>query len=179
MSVQLADSRDVAISRALLAQGRGWHVSDVTFRAMSPRSRFESRHDGVAIVAVTHGSFRYRASRGCVTLMPGALMLGNAGDAFDCAYDDSWGDRCVSFGYTREFFERVTSAVAGASRTGFRTHRIPPTPGAIALTAAIEIGRASADRVSWHRNVNRITSQQRVVLLFHPEVAASLASDKT
>ncbi len=74
MSVQ-AHSKEVTISRATLAQGCGWSVSDVTFRATSARSRFESRHEGIAVVAVTAGSFRYRASHGCVTLMPGALML--------------------------------------------------------------------------------------------------------
>ena len=98
----------------MLAQGCGWSVSDVTFRATSARSRFESRHDGIAIVAVTAGSFRYRASHGSVTLMPGALMLGNAGDAFECDYDETWGDRCVSFSYTPDYFERIAAGVTGA-----------------------------------------------------------------
>ena len=102
-----AHLRDVTIERTLLAQGCGWQVSDVTFRATAAGARFESRHDGVAIAAVTAGSFRYRSSRGCVTLMPGALMLGNAGDEFECSYDGTWGDRCISFGYTCDYFERI------------------------------------------------------------------------
>ena len=144
MSVQ-AHSKDVTISRAMLAQGRGWSVSDVTFRATSACSRFESRHEGIAIVAVTAGSFRYRSSHGSVTLMPGALMLGNAGDAFACDYDDTWGDRCVSFSYTPDYFERVAGGVTGARHARFHTHRVAATPGAIALTAEIETERGRAD----------------------------------
>jgi AraC family transcriptional regulator len=151
-----AQLRDVTISRTPLAQGRGWHASDVVFRATSACSRFESRHDGTAIVAVTAGSFRYRASRGCVTLMPGALMLGNAGDDFECAYDESWGDRCISFGYTAEYFDRIAAGVPGAKRAGFRTHRVAPTPAAIALTAAIETQARCADPGRWEELALRV-----------------------
>ena len=35
--------------------------------------------------------------------MPGALLLGNAGDAFECSYEDG-GDRVISFGYTPDYF---------------------------------------------------------------------------
>ena len=155
MSVQ-AHSENVTISRAMLAQGRGWSVSDVTFRANAARAQFESRHEGVAIVAVTAGSFRYRGSHGCVTLMPGALMLGNAGDAFACDYGDGWGDRCVSFGYTAEYFERVAAGVTGARHVRFRTHRVAATPGAIALTAQIEAERGRADADRWEELALRV-----------------------
>ena len=151
-----AQLRDVTIDRTPLAQGCGWHASDVTFRATSARSRFESRHDGVAIAAVTAGSFRYRSTRGCVTLMPGALMLGNAGDDFECAYEESWGDRCVSFSYTSEYFDRIAAGVPGARRAGFRTHRVAPTPAAIALTAEIEAQSGCADSVRWEELALRV-----------------------
>jgi AraC-like DNA-binding protein len=134
-------AKDITIDRRMLAQGQGWHVSDVTFRATSAKSRFESRHDGVMIAAVTAGSFRYRASHGCVTLMPGALLLGNDGDEFECSYE-AWGDRCISFSYTRAHFDQIAG---GGKRAGFRTHRVAPTPAAIALTAEIETQSARAD----------------------------------
>ena len=67
-----AHAKDMTIDRRMLAQGQGWQVSDATFRATSAGARFESRHDGVAIAAVMAGSFRYRSTRGSVTLMPGA-----------------------------------------------------------------------------------------------------------
>ena len=155
MSVQ-AHSKEVTISRATLAQGCGWSVSDVTFRAASARSRFESRHEGIAVVAVTAGSFRYRAAHGRVTLMPGALMLGNAGDAFACNYDDTWGDRCVSFGYTPDYFERVAAGAPGVRHARFRTHRMAATPGVIALTAEIEAERGRADGDRWEELALRV-----------------------
>jgi AraC-like DNA-binding protein len=82
-------------------------------------------------------------------LMPGALMLGNAGDTFECRYDETWGDRCVSFSYTPEYFERIVAGVAGATRAGFLTHRLAPTPAMIALTAKIETACARAGATRW------------------------------
>jgi AraC-like DNA-binding protein len=107
-------------------------------------------------VAVTAGSFRYRSTLGCVTLMPGALMLGNPGDAFECRYDESWGDRCVSFGYTRDCFERIAAGVTGARHAGFPTHRLPPTSESIALTAEIETALARADTGRWEELALRV-----------------------
>src|SRR6185295_3821209 len=147
---------DVTIDRKLLAQGCGWRVSGVTFRATSAASLFESRHEGVAIAAVMAGSFRYRSTWGSVTLMPGAFLLGNDGDEFECSYDGTWGDRCISFGYTREYFERVAASTGGAKGTEFRTHRVAPTPAAIALTAAIETESNYADMGRWEELALRV-----------------------
>jgi AraC family transcriptional regulator len=135
----------VTSTRTLLAQGQGWRVSDVVFRAASEGSRFEERHEGLVIGAVTEGSFGYRSSRGRVTLMPGALLLGNAGDSFECSYEQPLGDRCISFNYTIECFERLVGAMSGAGTFVFPTHRLAPTPAVVALTAAIETESALAD----------------------------------
>ena len=151
-----AHLRNVTIDRTLLAQGCGWRVSDVTFRTTAASSRFESRHDGVAIATVIAGSFRYRSSRGCVTLMPGALMLGNDGDEFECSYDGTWGDRCISFGYTCDYFERIAAEAGNAKRAGFHTHRVPPTPAAIALAAEIETESGRADAPRWEELALRV-----------------------
>jgi AraC-like DNA-binding protein len=154
--MESAHVRDVTIDRTLLAQDCGWKVSDATFRATSAASRFESRHDGVAIAAVMAGSFRYRSSRGCVTLMPGALMLGNDGDEFACCYEETWGDRCISFNYTREYFERIAAGAGLARRPGFNAHRVAPTPAMIALTAEIEAECGRADACRWEELALRV-----------------------
>jgi AraC family transcriptional regulator len=138
--IETAHGAGVTSRRTLLAHGPGWWVSDVEFCA-APAARFEQQHDAIVIAAVLRGSFRYRASRGRVTLMPGALLLGNAGDAYECAYEDG-GDRVISFGYTPDYFARVTGA-----KPAFRSHRVAPTPDAIALTAAIEAGVADANQL--------------------------------
>ena len=127
----------VTSTRALLAQGAGWCASDVVFRAAGEGARFEARHDRIVIAAVTEGSFGYGSSRGRVTLMPGALLLGNAEDAFECRYEQPLGDRAISFNYAADWFERVAGAVSGA-RFRFPVHRLPPTPAVVALAAAVE-----------------------------------------
>jgi AraC-like DNA-binding protein len=90
------------------------------------------------IAAVTQGSFRYRAGQGGATLMPGALLLGNAGEAFECYYEQASGDRCISFNYSVDHFEGAVGAMAGAGRLAFPVHRLAPTPAIVALCAAIE-----------------------------------------
>ena len=150
-----AHAKNLSIDRRMLAQGQGWHVYDLTFLATSARSRFESRHDGITVAAVTAGSFSYRSTRGCVTLMPGALLLGNDRDEFECSYEKSWGDRCISFRYTREYFERITGT-GGAKRPAFHTHRVAPTPAAIALTAELEAECARADFGRWDELALRV-----------------------
>jgi AraC-like DNA-binding protein len=94
-----------------------------------------------------------------VTLMPGALMLGNDGDAFECAYDDSWGDRCISFHYTRAYFEWIAAGPGGGKRAGFRTHRVAPTPATIVLTAEIETQSARADAGRWEELALRVAGE--------------------
>jgi AraC family transcriptional regulator len=138
MQIDTVHAAGVRSTRRLLARGAGWSVSDVDFAA-ARGSRFEQRHEQVTIAAVTRGSFRYRATQGRVTLTPGALLLGNAGDTYECAYEDG-GDHVVTFGYTPECFAQIAPA-----RSAFRTHRVAPTPAAIALTAAIEAAAGSAD----------------------------------
>jgi AraC-like DNA-binding protein len=101
------------------------------------------------------GSFRYRSTHGSVTLMPGALMLGNDGDEFECSYDETWGDRCISFSYTPEYFERIARGGA-AKRAAFRTHRLAPTAAAIMLTAEIETVAARADSPRWEELALRV-----------------------
>lgn len=144
-TIETTHGAGVTSSRTVLARGPGWCVSDIVFHA-APAARFEQRHDAIVIAAVTEGSFRYRSTRGRVTLMPGALLLGNAGAAFECRYEQPPGDRCISFNYTVECFARIVGAVPGA-QIAFPVHRLRATPAVVALTAALEASRADADRL--------------------------------
>ena len=58
-------------------------------------------------------------------MTPGSLLLGNAGECFCCGHEYGAGDRCVSFSYTPQFFERLAED-AGAARTRFQVARLPP-----------------------------------------------------
>jgi AraC family transcriptional regulator len=143
--VTASSSPGITATRRSIAAGRGWCVSDIAFRADSETCRLENRHASVLIAAITEGSFRYRSTHGSAILTPGALLLGNAGDPFECSYQHTLGDRCISFNYTPDFFEQVAGALACAMRLDFSAHRIPPTPAMVALTATIEAESVSGD----------------------------------
>jgi AraC family transcriptional regulator len=110
-----------------LARGKGWSVSDVKCNAGRHVRPVQEQHSSVCIAIVTSGSFQYRSSPGCELMTPGSLMLGNAGQYFECAHDHGVGDRCISFSYEPQFFENLVieaGARAGAAR--FSSLRVPP-----------------------------------------------------
>jgi AraC-like DNA-binding protein len=60
-------------------------------------------------------------------MTPGSLFLGNDGQSFECSHEHGSGDRCLSFSYAPDYFERI-AADAGLSGHGpiFAAGRIPP-----------------------------------------------------
>ncbi len=134
----------------LLARGDGWTVSDVVCTSGPGDRPFEERHDGVGVAIVAAGSFRYRSEAGRELLTPGALLLGNAGQPFECGHEHGRGDRCVSFHFEPELFDRL-AAEAGA-RPGerrFRHPRIPPLREMAPLVARACAGVAGGRDVAW------------------------------
>ncbi|MBN3763034.1 AraC family transcriptional regulator [Burkholderia sp. Ac-20365] len=138
-----------------LAAGDGWSVMDVLC-TFGPHDRpFEERHAGVCIAVVAAGAFGYRSAAGRELLTPGSLLLGNAGECFECGHRHAPGDRCVSFHYHRAYFERL-AADAGFARadTSFRHGRMPPLRAFSGLIARACAGAtqsaldASADTAS-------------------------------
>lgn len=109
-----------------LAQGAGWDVADVLC-TLGPRDQpFEERHGGVCIAMVVAGSFGYRAAPGRELLTPGALLLGNAGDCFECGHRHGAGDRCIAFRYAPAYFERLAADAGVASgKLNFKRARLP------------------------------------------------------
>jgi AraC family transcriptional regulator len=110
-----------------LAQGEGWTVQDVVCTSGPQDRPFEEQHSGFSIAIVAAGSFQYRSTTGHELMAPGSLLLGNPGQCFECGHEHGWGDRCVSFYYAPEYFERLAAdAGAGGRRLEFRTPRLPP-----------------------------------------------------
>jgi hypothetical protein len=60
-------------------------------------------------------------------MAPGALLLGNVGQPFECAHDHGRGDRCVSVAYRPDYFERLAYDACVRYRR-FPVGRIPPLP---------------------------------------------------
>jgi AraC family transcriptional regulator len=109
-----------------VAEGNGWAVHDVLCTSGPQDRPFEEQHGSAGVAIVVAGSFQYRSRSSRELMTPGSLLLGNAGQSFECRHDHGAGDRCLSFRYAPDYFERV-AADAGASRdVCFRTLRLPP-----------------------------------------------------
>jgi AraC family transcriptional regulator len=109
-----------------VAEGDGWAVHDVLCTSGPQDRPFEEQHGSVAVAIVVAGSFQYwsRSSRELMT--PGSLLLGSAGQSFECRHDHGAGDRCLSFRYAPDYFECVAADAGASSHACFRTLRLPP-----------------------------------------------------
>jgi AraC family transcriptional regulator len=96
------------------------------------------------------GTFQYRSALGCAEMTPGSLLLGNAGECFECGHEHAPGDRCIAFRFTPELIDSLLSALGRAHRTGrFRVARVPPVSATSSLIARASAGLTGAADVSW------------------------------
>ncbi|PTL84004.1 AraC family transcriptional regulator [Vitiosangium sp. GDMCC 1.1324] len=141
LALKLRSGRPGAAEGRVLASGEGWRVADVVCTSGPSDRRFEERHSFMSISLVLAGSFVYRSDHGSVVLSPGSVLLGNAGRCFECGHEHGEGDRCLSFQFAPELFERLASE-AGVSRATFARHRLAPTG---ALSPLLARSRAAAE----------------------------------
>lgn len=86
-------------------------------------------------------------------MTPGSLLLGNPEECFECGHDHGSGDRCISFGYTPEYFD-------GAGH--FRVTRLPPLRELSPLIARACAGLSAchlSGRVAWEELSVRLAGQ--------------------
>ena len=80
--------------------------------------------------SVKQGSVIGASANGAIRnelMTPGSLLLGNAGQNFEVGHEHAAGDRCLSFQFAPEYFERIASdAGVKKSDRGFRILRLPP-----------------------------------------------------
>jgi AraC-like DNA-binding protein len=129
----------------ILASGAGWHVADVVCAAGAGDRPFEEEHRWFCVAAVTNGTFRYRGRQGTTMLTPGALLLGNAGACYECGHEHGAGDRCLSFQFEPDYFERIVAGMPGARRLAFDAPRLPPSLALSPLLAQAEASREGAE----------------------------------
>src|SRR5262249_2128575 len=136
-----------------------WAVRDVVC-SHGPQDRpFEEQHEQVTIAIVASGTFQYRASglSGRATMTPGSVLLGSAGQCFECGHDHAVGDRCVSFHFTPEYFHAVTDGVDGKRADGaFRSLRLTPVPRLSTVIADAFAGLAGSSDVPWEELTMRL-----------------------
>jgi AraC family transcriptional regulator len=151
-----------ALTRRSLAQGDGWAVSDILCTAGPQNRPFEEQHSCTTIAIVIGGTFQYRSRAARELMTPGSLLLGSPGQSFECGHEHGIGDRCISFSYRPEFFERLT-ADAGARGRGseFKMQRLPPSrvlSPLIARASAALSGHGSAG-APWEELSIRLAAQ--------------------
>jgi AraC family transcriptional regulator len=80
--------------------------------------------------SVKQGSVKSGSANGAIRdelMTPGSLLLGNAGQNFEVGHEHAAGDRCLSFQFAAEYFERIASdAGVKKSDRGFHLLRLPP-----------------------------------------------------
>ena len=121
-----------------LAKDEDWTVCDCICTAGPRDRRFEERHDDVSLALVMAGTFEYRTSTGDAVLYPGAYLLGNDGECYECGHTHSVGDRCLAVHVSRKLFEEVAATAAGFSRFRFRHPILPARPELTSLAASLQ-----------------------------------------
>lgn len=149
-------------TRKRLAQDEGWTVSDVVCTCGPQDRPFEEQHSAFSVALVVSGTFQYQStinSRSMRELMtPGSFLLGNAGQAFECGHEHGEGDRCVSFGYSQEYFERLAADAGLEGRLAFHALRLPPLRSLSATVAQIQTALATSC-VDWEELSLRVAAQ--------------------
>ncbi|HWK66679.1 MAG TPA: AraC family transcriptional regulator [Rhizobiaceae bacterium] len=128
-----------------IASGPGWELFDVICTAGVEDRPFEEQHPQFCVAVVTSGTFRYDTSVGSALMAPGMLLLGNPGSCFKCGHDHSRGDRCLSFHFSPDYFERVVASIDGATRLAFETPRLPLLERLASLLASLEAARDAGE----------------------------------
>jgi AraC family transcriptional regulator len=134
----------------VVAKGEGWLVEDVVCTSGPGDRVYEEQHSHVRVAIVAAGTFQYRAdcrsgiARALMT--PGSVLLAAHGQCFECSHDHGTGDRCLSFGYTPEYFESLTGDV---SKHGRRVVQLPPVRDLSRLIARACAGVTGDADVAW------------------------------
>ena len=134
----------------LLARGDGWAVDDVVCTSGPTDRPFEEQHERIAVAIVAAGTFQYRSTTGRVLMTPGSLLLGNAGDGFECGHEHGSGDRCIAFRFAPEYFERIAiDAGASGAALKFKVPMLPPTGASSATIAQACAALSGSSELEW------------------------------
>lgn len=134
----------------VLARGDDWSVADVVCTSGPTDRVFEEQHRWYSIAVVLTGTFQYRSRAGHALMTPGSLMLGSPGQCFECGHEHAEGDRCVSFWYSPQYFERLAADAGLVNRHVFDIPRIPPVRTLAPAVAAAAANIMDAAQAPWN-----------------------------
>jgi AraC-like DNA-binding protein len=130
----------------LVASGAGWRVADIVCTCGPHDHPYDEGHTFASISLVLSGTFTCRSDAGSTLLSEGSYMLLSPGQAYECSHRHGEGDRCLSFQFTPELFDRLCRD-AGAS-AAFASHRLPPLRELAPVTARARIGLEAPDSLN-------------------------------
>lgn len=107
-----------------IAEGDGWYVHDFVCTCGPHDHDAEECSSTSGIALVLSGSFIARDAHGTSLLSEGSLFLVEAGRRFVCSHRHGEGDRCLSFQFEPDMFDRLAHD-AGAS-AAFARNALPP-----------------------------------------------------
>src|SRR5947209_14265964 len=128
-----ADGARGEIADVAIASGDGWQVQDIICTCGPHDHEAEELTSASSIALVLSGSFAVRDRHGTSLLSEGSYLLVEAGHCFACSHRHGEGDRCLSFRFAPELFERI--AYDAGRRTRFAHNRLPPLRPLAPLTA--------------------------------------------
>ncbi len=126
------------ISDRVVASGDGWGVQDIVCTCGPHDDEAEELTGTSSLALLLSGSFVVRDQHGTSLLSEGSYLLVNAGHCFACSHQHGEGDRCLSFRFAPELFERIAHD-AGA-KPAFAHNRLPPLRDLSGLTARARQG---------------------------------------
>ena len=126
------------IAETTLATGNGWRVQDIVCTCGPGDHDAEELTGASSVALVLSGSFIVRDQHGTSLLSEGSYLLVNAGHCFACSHRHGEGDRCLSFRFEPELFERI--AHDAEAKPAFAHNRLPPLRDLSGLTARARQG---------------------------------------
>jgi AraC-like DNA-binding protein len=133
------------IGRRTIAAGDGWTVNDFVCTCGPRDHDAEERPSTSGVALLLSGSFVARDRHGTSLLSEGSLFLVEAGRCFVCSHRHGEGDRCLSFQFEPELFERIAHD-AGATPVLAR-NSLPPLRELSRLAARARVALAQPDAV--------------------------------
>ena len=106
-----------------IAAGDGWSVNDFVCTCGPGDHDAEERSSTSGVALLLSGSFVAHDRHGTSLLSEGSLFLVEAGHCFACSHRHGEGDRCLSFQFEPEVFERIAhdaGAAAALARNSLR-----------------------------------------------------------
>jgi AraC-like DNA-binding protein len=126
----------------------GCAVSGIACGSGPKDAPFEEQHESYSISFVLQGSFQYRSAQGREVMIPGSVLLGNAGQCFECSHQHGVGDYCVSFQYEPRMLASIAES-EGIPFQRFKRSRVPALKATSELSARIQAALVRGDRRDW------------------------------